>query len=406
MVFDESNRPLKVLMFGWNFPPAIGGIEYVAQHLCRGLCELGCDIRVIARFGGGDGNLCVIRPSAPGLLRYLFFSLVSGLRLIRSQSVRPDVLVCPGIVDAPVAYVLSRLFRIPYVVLAHGSDVVHKGFLYRIVMTFLFRRADGVCANSRATNQLLLAIGCHENHLRVINPGVCTFGKMQEEGAQPPARKTGTAENHRPVLITVGRVIRRKGIGEFINHVLPGLVEQFPDILYYVVGGDASESLVHRERLLEQLQSLVKEKGLEGHVCFTGQVSDEALAGFYERADLFVLPVVPLTDDLEGFGIVILEAALHGVPAVATRTGGIPDAIADGKTGMLLACGDYPAMLAAILDCLQNIQKRKAMGVCARRRAVTDFSWQVISRQYFHFLVSMARRAKPEGKDFFASETT
>lgn len=405
MVFDKTNKPLKVLMFGWNFPPAVGGIEYVAKHLCRGLCELGCGISVIARFGEGGANTCVIRPSTPGLLHYMSFSLLAGLRLMRNKSARPDLLVCPGIVDAPVAFFLSKLFRIPFVVLAHGSDVLHKGFLYRVAMTFLFRRAEGVCANSRATFQLLLAIGCRENHLHIINPGVCPYEAGQCDGQQL-AIDTDAPGKHTPVLITVGRVIRRKGIGEFILHVLPGLIAKYPDLIYYVVGGDASESLVHRERLLEEFKKLVSGKGLGKHVCFTGQVSDEALAGFYDKADLFVLPVIPLPDDLEGFGIVLLEAALHGVPAVATRTGGIPDAVVDGETGVLVDCGDYTAIMAAIIDLLQNSAKRKAMGEQARRRAVTDFSWDVIARQYLACFETVAPRTTSSRQGLSAYENT
>ncbi len=372
-----------VLMLCWNYPPAVGGIESVAFHVCLGLREEGVRVRVLARHGAQDPDGDTGRPGAGGLVRYLLFSLVRGFKILRSDGT--DLLLCPGIVDAPVAWLLSRLFRKPFVLLAHGSDIARKGFGQAIVTRFLFKQADGVAANSHNTRDLLVRAGCLPGRIRVIHPGV---DDLAVEAPAPAGAWRGAC----PVIMTAGRVIKRKGILEFVECVMPALCHRYPDLTYVIAGGDATDSLVHHERLLEHVARRARELGLYERVRFTGKISDEDLASLYRAADLFVLPVIDTPGDVEGFGIVLLEAALHAVPAVSTRSGGVPDAVADGETGLLVTPGDWKKIEESIILLMDDHARRAEMGRTARSRAQKNFLWPVIARQYHTLILTVAHQ--------------
>lgn len=378
-------KPISILMFCWNFPPAIGGIESVADHLWREWRAKDCPVAVVARFGRQeDPEEHVFRPRRPGLLRYLPHAWRTGMRLVRAR--RPAILVCAGIVDAPIAWLLSRWYRIPYVVLAHGSDIQRRGLIYQFVVRFLFRRAAGVGANSVHTRMLLEEAGCDSRRIRIIHPGVALPAFSNNDISVGNDLRSRYQLGKGPVLLTAGRVIRRKGIGEFVDEVLPSLCMSFPDLRYVVVGEDATESLAHPERLLAQIKARVTARGLADHVRFPGRVSDPELWQWYELADLFVLPVIPVAGDVEGFGIVLLEANLQHTPVVASRIGGIPDAVVDGKTGRLVEPGDWDALRDCITGLLRDEELRRMMGEAGYQRAAREFAWSVIGREYLHWL--------------------
>lgn len=376
---------MRVLLLAWNFPPALGGIESVAWHLAAGLPQRGHDVFTLARSAPErEGHRGVVRPTRPGFLAYQLFSLRAGWRRLRTTGAA--VIVCAGIASAPIGWLLSRWFRVPYLLLAHGSDVAHGGWLYQRCMRFLFRGAAGVPANSNHTRRSLLAAGCAPERIAVIPPGVdaSLFPEYGED-----VLEQWRARHHlqgRRVLLSAGRLIRRKGTAEFIEKVMPALHRRFPDLVYVVAGGDATASLAHTERLLERLQGLVEALGMSECVRLPGNLSDTELRELYQIADVFVLPAIPVPGDVEGFGIVFLEAALAKTPAVATRLGGIPDAVEPGRSGILLDPGDWEGMAREIASLLEDETRRRRLGATARQRVLDSFTWPEIVGRYADFL--------------------
>jgi phosphatidyl-myo-inositol dimannoside synthase len=392
----KSHGSLRVLLLAWNYPPALGGIEDVACHLADSLRQSGFDLRVIARAGVADDTCDVFRPKRSGLLRFLLFSLRRGLGCcIRS---RPDVIVCPGIVDAPVGIFLARLFRCRLLLLAHGSDIAHGGRMYRFLVRTLFRRADGVSANSANTVRLLSELGCRPERIYLIHPGIDAHKFSLSTGSREALRERMGFSGRR-VLLSAGRIIRRKGIHVFVRECLPELIRVFPDLLYVIVGGDAAESLVHREALLVQIKETVNHLGLANNVVITGSVSDLVLREYYQAADVFLMPAIEVPGDVEGFGIVLLEAAAAGVPTVATVCGGIPEAVVHSKTGLLVAPGDWCAMTEVLTKLFQDENCRMQLGRAARERALESFAWSVIGRQYQDTIQTLAGCQDRDGRD-------
>ena len=378
---------MKILILSWNFPPTTGGIEYVVKHVFDGLRGRGHEVDVITSFADVAPEEHVFRAPQKGLAAYVRYAFSKGWKYCRER--RPDVILCGTVVAALPARVLSLFLRVPYVVLAHGSDLLHEGCLYQTAIAHLLKSAAKVCANSRQTGALLEKKGVYSDRIEVVYPGVesARFEKKPEKGAGKILEEV----RGRKVLLSVGRLVRRKGILEFVERVMPDLARKHPEIVFLVVGSDASSSLIHKEKMQEQIERKVRELKLENHVRLLGRLSDEDLLPLYFRADVFVLPCLDLPDDVEGFGIVFSEAALAGLPIVATRVGGIPDAVEDGITGILVSAGDYHGLTSAVLRLLGSEGLRAQMAAAAADRAKVLFDWAVIIKRYEEVLRIITR---------------
>ncbi|NCC53306.1 MAG: hypothetical protein EOM20_19130, partial [Spartobacteria bacterium] len=245
---------MRILFLSWNFPPTLGGIEYVVGHLFAGLRKEN-EVRMVTGFHrDARPEEDVIRCSRGGLKAYVPFAFLRGAALCRRF--KPDIIVCGSVVPAPAAWMLAVLFRIPYVVLMHGSDILYPGRLYQFVVKWVIKRATRLSANSEQTRQLLIQAGMNPEIIDVVHPGVCIeeFEHPPETGAEAVLEQV----RGRRVLMTVGRLIRRKGVLDFVENVMPDLARAYPDVVYLVVGDDARASLVHKERLRDRVQTAIE----------------------------------------------------------------------------------------------------------------------------------------------------
>lgn len=387
-------QAMRLLVLTWNYPPTVGGIEQVAFHMTEGLRGLGHDVPVIAAAGGPDGARMpdpeskVYRAGRQGIPAFLLHAFVKGLSLVRRD--RTDFILCPSLTSAPAAWLISRLTGVPYAVLIHGSDVVIARTLYQLFLPILLRGARLLFANSNNTAALIETKGINPERIRVVCPGVTP--------PPPPASQPTTAISElmmrlegRPVLLTVGRLVKRKGILEFVSACMPQLAKEFPQVVYLVVGGDPKHSLIHHERITDQLENAIANLQLGDNVILLGRLSDADLDLVYRRTSLFVLPCINDPHDVEGFGIVLLEAALQAVPSVATRCGGIPDAVVHGVTGQLVDAGNYAALSDTIAHLLRNPGEVASLGQKAKERTLSEFTWAAVASRYEAGLESSLR---------------
>jgi phosphatidylinositol alpha-1,6-mannosyltransferase len=186
--------------------------------------------------------------------------------------------------------------------------------------------------------------------------------------------------NGRPLLLSVGRLIARKGLLEFVENALPAIVAAHTDVCLIVLGEETPDllqgnSIGLRTRILQRARDL----GLTHNLRFIGPQDDNTLALAYRAADVHVFPVRDIPADVEGFGMVAIEAAAHGLPTVAFAVGGVPDAVNDGVSGTLVRPGDYAQFVASVLEWLG---RRGDSGV--RERAshfASQFSWALFGAQ-------------------------
>lgn len=254
---------------------------------------------------------------------------------------------------------LRKLLGLPYVVIVHGTDLRRAGHSTwkRFWARRILQEAALVVANSHCTRALASDFDVPEDRLMVIHPGLA-------EHQMTPAPGFETRTPFR--LLSVCRLVRRKGI-ERVLRVLPGLLVDFPDLKYVVVG-DGPE--------LPRLRLLAEELGVARAVDFTGGIPDERRERLYASASIFVLPGSDEPDDIEGFGIVFLEAAWHGLPVVAGAVSGTKEAVLDGRTGLLVDPRDPAALAAALSRLLTNPEEARLFGLAGHERVLAEFTWE------------------------------
>ena len=170
----------------------------------------------------------------------------------------------------------------------------------------------------------------------------------------------------------MGRLSRRKGLREFVTDVLPRIVAIRPDVMLLIVGDAPKQALHAKPQTPKSIQAAADAQGVGEHIRFLGIITDrDRLATVYRAAAVHVFPVRYLPNDPEGFGMVAIEAAAQGLPTVAYATGGIADAVAEGKSGRLVSPGYGRAMAEAIEETLAS---RDAMRTTCKAFA-ENFAW-------------------------------
>jgi phosphatidylinositol alpha-1,6-mannosyltransferase len=270
------------------------------------------------------------------------------------------------------ALALRHLAGVPYACYVHGEEMGTAASSREF--TWLVRRvlagAAFTVANSRNTERILRedwavpAAG-----LRLLHPGVDTARFVP---APPdPAARARLGWEGRPVVLTVGRLQKRKGHDHLIR-ALPAIRRRVPGVLY-AVAGDGEERA--------GLEALARQEGVADAVRFLGEPDDRALVECYQQCDLFVLPNRAIGADVEGFGMVLLEAQACGRAVVAGASGGTAETMQPGTTGELVDCagpGPLGAVVAALLD---DPARRERMGRAGRRWVVERFDWAALAAE-------------------------
>ena len=370
---------MKILIITWNFPPKTGGIENVMYNIWDQLRKRN-DVFVIAPHANSENieEPGVFRPRFPQLLWFMLFSIFKGARIILRE--KPDVLFASSALMCPATVVLARLFHRRVVTQIYGLDVIYRNIFYQLMVRCSLRRNDNVIAISEMSRNEAVARGTSSGKTVIIHPGTDTKTFYMDKDKDEIKRKHGL--DGRKVILSVCRMAKRKGIAEFIRNSLPDIVGMVPEAIYLVVGENPSESLAHRDNVMQDIENAIQETGLNNHVLLLGKVEFSTLIEIYNLSDIFVLPVIPIEGDMEGFGVVFIEANAAGVPCVATKTGGITDAIEDGRSGILVEPNDYRALTGKIALLLKDSELRGNMGEYARQRARNSFVWGIVGIQH------------------------
>jgi glycosyltransferase involved in cell wall biosynthesis len=317
-----------------------------------------------------DIHAIVWRGSQVWLPWFLLCALVQGLIQVR----RTDVLHAGDPLVAPVVWLLARLYRKPAVVSVHGLDLTFGFPGYQMLIPWLLRRFTRVVCISRATYLEALNRGLLPERCRIIYPGMDIpehIPSRAEARAYLEAR-LGVPLSKRQVWLTVGRLVPRKGVAWFCEKVLPEL--RVAGNFIYLVAGDGPEA--------PRLRNLVTELGLAEYVRLLGRVDDAELTFLYTGADAFIMPNIPQLYDHEGFGLVAIEAAAHGLPVIAARLEGIQDAVIEGTSGYLLPPQNVEAWMNCLRRCLVESQILERLRFCAREAVSARFRWDNIAECY------------------------
>ncbi|MGE3539924.1 MAG: glycosyltransferase family 4 protein [Candidatus Tectimicrobiota bacterium] len=305
--------------------------------------------------------------TSASLARYiqLLWRISRIQRMHKSQQIHCAKVFPEGL----LACALNARRTVPYIVYAHGEEIQISLTSRKLswLLPRVYNRAAAIIANSRNTHTLLEKIGVHPSKIHIINPGV-NPQLFQVDHARARAVRQKFNLGDAPVILTVGRLQQRKGQDTVIK-ALPRIQAQCPDVKYVIVGSGAE---------LEGLHKLVADLGLTRTVIFAGNIPDHELAAYYAACDVFVMPNRQIGADIEGFGIVYLEAGAAGKPVIGGKSGGTEDAIVENHTGLLVDGTSVEHVALAVLSLLLNPERARSMGAQGRCRVEQTFTWEAI----------------------------
>ncbi|MEP2650450.1 MAG: glycosyltransferase family 4 protein [Paraglaciecola sp.] len=270
-----------------------------------------------------------------------------------------------------IAYLIKATLKIPYYCYIHGEDVENAATsrAFSWIVRRALKGADLLICNSENSKRVLLAHWDVNPELTtVITPGVDTNTFKPAPKSLELRAKFGW--NERPVLLTVSRLELRKGHATLIE-ALVDIKVKIPDVLYAIIGGGPQKP---------ELEKLVSELSLEDNVMFMSELSDRQMIECYQQSDIFVLPNRDIGRNIEGFGIVMIEAQACGVPVIGGNSGGTPETLIEGKTGYIVDCNTPKPLSNKVQFMLANPNELREMKLNARAHSI-NYDWGILSQQ-------------------------
>ncbi len=274
--------------------------------------------------------------------------------------------------EGVIAWLLNIFTGIPYVCYVHGEDLetAKSSREQYFICGQVIKRAKMIVCNSQNSANIVAEFGdSAKAKARVMHPGVDKNIFFPAPVNQQTKDALGWSK--RRVALTVGRLQARKGQDMMIKAV-PKIVEKYPDFLYAIVGGGEQK---------QELLSLVADLNLTEHVMFMSEISDEQMIQCYQQCDVFILPNRTIGQDIEGFGMVLVEAQSCGKAVIAGDSGGTKETMLDGQTGYVIDATSVSTISAKVCAMLDDDDTLQSMGIAAREHVVANLDWTALSSQ-------------------------
>jgi glycosyltransferase involved in cell wall biosynthesis len=348
-----KTMPSNLLFITRNYPPRIGGLENYSYNLINEFEKQGSTWKIT--FSKTKIHLFWFLP-------YCFFKALLMIRKYHIDTVH----LCDAVLS-PAGLLLKAMTGRNVTTSVHGLDITFPNRLYQVVIPECVSRLDMVFCVSNSTRDECTKRGIPRQKCRVIPNGVTPGDFILHESPCEVRRLLekilGAPLLDKKVLLTVGRLVKRKGIAWFVGNVMPRLDDSY----IYLVAGDGPEYPSILEKIYQH--------HLSQRVLLLGKVSDEMRTLLYNGSDIFILPNITVDNDVEGFGIVAIEAGSCGLPVVASNIQGIRDAVLEGITGCLVPEKDAGSFIHAI----STMRLRKDQ---IKSTVANTFGWPQIYEKY------------------------
>jgi len=396
----------RILIPAYDFKPLLGGVANYVHELAVQFSRR-ARVHVVSRKLPGMEEFDRDLPYQITRIRVPYSAMFAAplfARTLREMIRRepPDAILCPMWLPDGAAgrWALGRT-PIPYFVSAHGTEVFKdfatlrnsvRTVLARGLKRRVFQQAEKVFPVSAYTGRGVLAeTGANEDRVVVVHNGVnpTIFRKTSVS----PADEARWRPRGERLLLTVTRLYPYKGVDRMLE-ALPAIAQAVPGVKYLVVGEGPD---------LPRLQQLAARLGLQDRVSFLGRRTVAEIVSLYNLADLFVLLTRTEPPDVEGFGLVFLEAAACGLPSLGGRSGGIPEAIEEGRTGWLVDPCDAGAIAATITELLGSPERlRRASESCLR--TAPERTWERVADRIYQEMSAGRRISAPQAPSVFVRE--
>lgn len=351
---------MKILFISRAYPPVVGGIENHNYELAKRFSQQ------------ADTTLLVNTRGKKFLPFFLPYALLKTLWTAKKY----DAILLGDGVLAIVGFAAILMTRKPVVAsVIHGLDVTYKGSIYQMLWVRMFLPSlHTLIAVSEETKNIAIQYGLREQKIKVIPNGVAITYQPERYPRQALSDLLGFDTQEKIVLLTHGRLAKRKGAEWFIHNVLVTL----PSSIHYVLSGDGPER--------ENIEKAIAIHGLESRVTLLGRIDEATKLALLHTVDIFIQPNITVPGDMEGFGISVIEATSCARPVLVSNIEGLTDAIAHGKNGLPLPSGDTHAWQEAILRLARNGEERKVLGKQFFTYTQEHFSWDTITKEYLEAL--------------------
>ena len=349
-----SDLPIYILTH--EFFPRKGGIATFTEEMARAAAKLGHRVEVWAPRGENSGDadfpFSVKRLSLKGSQDISCQFRLAKEWIQQRRKLRKAIVYLsdPGPILAMRYLQFFKAFKPARLVITfHGSEV--KRFaaspIRRFIVNMLVKRADRISAPSEFTHGLILKTFPAAARKTYLTPGALRSNFEGPKGAAPQS-------SERVHILTVGRIHPRKGQAH-IMEALSDLPEELQEkVSFWIVGTG------NKRGYGDRLREMASRVGFG--VTFFGDVSNQELEDLYARASIFSMTSVNFRKSVEGFGLVYLEAAAHGLPIVANRIGGVAEAVSHGENGLLVEPGDRKGLTEAFARLIRDRELRSRMG--------------------------------------------
>lgn len=368
---------MKYLLVTLEYPPQIGGIATYYQAVVNHAVD---EIKVLRQTntavndGPVFGRLLINR-------KFLFWNWLPAIYFVLAlaRKNKSDYLIAGQLLPMGLPVLLAaKILRKPWAIVLHGMDfgITRKSPRKKFIADCLLKSANAiVCGNHYTADLVRKTLNSkHWSKIAVVNPGV-DFKIPDYDSQDILAFKREHKLNHTSLLLTVGRLVKRKGADKTMEAV-KSLIDKGIEIKYAIVGAGPDEGYLKRK---------AQELALGESVIFTGPVNDVDKKRWFQSADIFIMPARDIDGDFEGFGIVYLLAGLYGKPVIAGRAGGVGDAVTDNRNGLLVNPESVEEIALAITKLIEFPQLRNTLGDNGREMA-KNFDWNKQADKFYEAL--------------------
>jgi len=380
---------MRLIIISQDFPPETGGIQTYSYQIAR---------RLVAKCT----KLTVFVPDKPGaqtvdntidaevrrinVANTLLFLPLMYILPVFSRKQKTEVVFhsqWQTVIPSVLAKKAGSIQKIA--IAAHARELLFNPFknkllasLYQRYQRYVLSQGDMFFPVSHYTAALLRDNGVPADKINVVINGT---DPEQFKPLEVNDMKQQLGLQRKKIILTVTRLVSRKGIDTVIK-AMPAVLKKVPEAHYLITGEGEDE---------EKLKQLAGQYNLTGSVTFMGRVAYDKLINIYNMCDVFVMPSKTTPPDVEGFGIVFLEANACGKPVIGTNSGGIPSAIINNKTGLIVHEQDITELSKAITDLLIDTQRAKELGKNGRKRVLNDANWDSTANKLFNHLQNVIK---------------
>jgi phosphatidylinositol alpha-1,6-mannosyltransferase len=266
------------------------------------------------------------------------------------------------------------------IALTHGHEVWWaKIFPFRLAIKRIGKNVDHLTYLGEFTRQAISKPLTRKSATEMVKiaPGIDTAHFIPQPDAMQKRKELGLQD--KKIIISVGRLVHRKGQDNLIQ-AMPAVLKKIPNAHLLLVGEGPYR---------KHLEKLVMKSSLEQNVTFAGRIMYDKLPSYLSAADLFAMPSRSrfFGLEVEGLGIVYLEASACGIPVVAGNSGGAPDAVLEGVTGLCVDGTNIEQITAAIVEICSDAERASHMGAAGRNWIVNQWRWDIWSKEFNALLV-------------------